>query len=176
MSVNSSRKLSRAIHSQKLLNFTSHIFIYFIFLHFLANKFTFSASILRYRYRSHGQSNCALFYHRRHPIGLPAKALYVKAYSDLFCKGICYRFIVLLRFFFFQWHLGFFEKEYTPPYRGFETYYGFWNGKEDYWDHSSQEDVWGTDLRDNMKVKFHKEPIWLQALHLSFKNKTVTRI
>ncbi|PFX15298.1 Arylsulfatase J [Stylophora pistillata] len=50
-----------------------------------------------------------------------------------------------------KWHLGFFEKEYTPPYRGFETYYGFWNGKEDYWDHSSQEDVWGTDLRDNMK-------------------------
>ena len=100
MSANSSRKLSRAIHSQKLFNFTSHIFIYFIFLHFLANKFTFSASILRYRYGSHGQSNCALFYHRRHPIGLPAKALYVKAYSDLFCKGICYRFIVLLRFFF----------------------------------------------------------------------------
>lgn len=155
MSVNSSRKLSRAIHSQKLFNFTSHIFIYFIFLHFLANKFTFSASILRYRYRSHGQSNCALFYHRRHPTSLPAKALYVKAYSDLFCKRICYRFIVLLRF-FFQWHLGFFEKEYTPPYRGFETYYGFWNGKEDYWDHSSQEDVWGTDLRDNMKVNFTK--------------------
>ena len=73
MSVNSSRKLSRAIHSQKLFNFTSHIFIYFIFLHFLANKFTFSASILRYRYRSHSQSNCAFFYHRRHPIGLPAK-------------------------------------------------------------------------------------------------------
>lgn len=52
--------------------------------------------------------------------------------------------------------MGFFEKEYTPPYRGFETYYGFWNGKEDYWDHSSQEDVWGTDLRDNMKVNFTK--------------------
>ena len=102
MSVNSSRKLSRAIHSQKLFNFTSHIFIYFSFLHFLANKFTFSALILRYRYRSHGQSNCALLYHRQHPIGLPAKALYVKAYSDLFCKGICYRFIVLLRFFFFS--------------------------------------------------------------------------
>ena len=52
-----------------------------------------------------------------------------------------------------QWHLGFFEKEYTPTYRGFETFYGFWDGKEDYWDHSSQEDVWGMDLRDNMKVK-----------------------
>ncbi|XP_068709022.1 arylsulfatase I-like [Montipora foliosa] len=51
-----------------------------------------------------------------------------------------------------KWHLGFFEKEYTPTYRGFETYYGFWNGKEDYWDHTSQEDVWGTDLRNNMKA------------------------
>lgn len=54
---------------------------------------------------------------------------------------------------FLQWHLGFFEKEYTPTYRGFESFYGFWNGKEDYWDHSSLEDVWGIDLRDNMKVK-----------------------
>jgi arylsulfatase A-like enzyme len=52
----------------------------------------------------------------------------------------------------FQWHLGFFQKEYTPTYRGFDSYYGFWNGKEDYWDHSSQEDVWGTDLRDNERV------------------------
>ncbi|KAJ7390387.1 hypothetical protein OS493_025640 [Desmophyllum pertusum] len=51
-----------------------------------------------------------------------------------------------------KWHLGFFEKEYTPTYRGFETFYGFWNGKEDYWDHTSLEDVWGTDLRDNMKA------------------------
>ncbi|XP_048584832.1 arylsulfatase B isoform X2 [Nematostella vectensis] len=50
-----------------------------------------------------------------------------------------------------KWHLGFFEKEYTPTYRGFDSFYGFWNGKEDYWDHSSQEDVWGTDLRDNEK-------------------------
>ena len=56
----------------------------------------------------------------------------------------------------FQWHLGFFEKEYTPTYRGFESYYGFWNGKEDYWDHTSQEDVWGTDLRNNMKVKTNR--------------------
>lgn len=53
---------------------------------------------------------------------------------------------------FLQWHLGFFEKEYTPTYRGFESFYGFWNGKEDYWDHSSLEDVWGRDLRNNMTV------------------------
>ena len=58
-----------------------------------------------------------------------------------------------LDYFSLQWHLGFFEKEYTPTYRGFESFYGFWNGKEDYWDHSSLEDVWGIDLRDNMKVK-----------------------
>ena len=55
--------------------------------------------------------------------------------------------------FFYQWHLGFFEKEYTPTYRGFESFYGFWNGKEDFWDHTSLEDVWGTDLRNNMKVR-----------------------
>ena len=61
--------------------------------------------------------------------------------------------------YFLQWHLGFFEKEYTPTYRGFETYYGFWNGKEDYWDHTSLEDVWGTDLRDNMEVKHSATPL-----------------
>lgn len=59
----------------------------------------------------------------------------------------------------FQWHLGFFEKEYTPTYRGFDSYYGFWNGKEDYWDHSSQEDVWGNDLRNNEEVNEKVEKV-----------------
>ena len=55
--------------------------------------------------------------------------------------------------FLLQWHLGFFAKEYTPVYRGFDSFYGFWNGKEDFWNHSSYEEFWGTDLRDNMRVR-----------------------
>ena len=55
-------------------------------------------------------------------------------------------------FSFLQWHLGYFTKEYTPLYRGFDSFFGFLGAKEDYWDHSSFEDYWGYDLRDNMKV------------------------
>lgn len=51
-----------------------------------------------------------------------------------------------------QWHLGYFTKEYTPLYRGFDSFFGFLGAKEDYWDHSSFEDYWGYDLRDNEKV------------------------
>ena len=38
-----------------------------------------------------------------------------------------------------QWHLGFVAKEYTPPYRGYDTFLGFVGGKDDYWDHSRYE-------------------------------------
>ncbi|XP_031571185.1 arylsulfatase B-like [Actinia tenebrosa] len=51
-----------------------------------------------------------------------------------------------------KWHLGFFAKEYTPVNRGFDSFYGFWGSKTDYWNHSSYEnDFWGIDLRDNME-------------------------
>jgi hypothetical protein len=38
-------------------------------------------------------------------------------------------------------------------YRGFDSFYGFWGSKTDYWNHSSYEnDYWGIDMRDNMDV------------------------
>lgn len=67
----------------------------------------------------------------------------------------------------FQWHLGFFEKEYTPTFRGFDSFYGYWTGKTDYWTHLSYEDYWGLDLRDNMQVTKNKRkmfPICSQLL------------
>lgn len=37
-----------------------------------------------------------------------------------------------------KWHLGFYKKEYTPPYRGFDSFYGLWNGYHDYYRHNVQ--------------------------------------
>ncbi|CAN7943622.1 unnamed protein product, partial [Ixodes hexagonus] len=34
-----------------------------------------------------------------------------------------------------KWHLGYFKKEYTPTYRGFDSFYGYYNGYIDYYSH-----------------------------------------
>lgn len=43
-----------------------------------------------------------------------------------------------------KWHLGYAKWEYTPTFRGFDTFYGFYRGGEDYFAHSSKH---GYDLR-----------------------------
>lgn len=40
-----------------------------------------------------------------------------------------------------KWHLGFYRKEYTPTYRGFESHYGYWQGFHDYYNHSVKATV-----------------------------------
>ena len=45
-----------------------------------------------------------------------------------------------------KWHLGFFEWSYTPTYRGFESFYGFYTDKEDHFEH---ENLGILDLRDD---------------------------
>ena len=34
-----------------------------------------------------------------------------------------------------QWHLGFYQWEYTPTFRGFDSYYGYYEGGMDYFSH-----------------------------------------
>lgn len=36
-----------------------------------------------------------------------------------------------------KWHLGFHSEEYTPYNRGFDSFYGYFTGNVDYWNHTS---------------------------------------
>nr|KAG5696970.1 hypothetical protein BaRGS_008432 [Batillaria attramentaria] len=49
-----------------------------------------------------------------------------------------------------KWHLGFCNWKYTPTYRGFDTFYGFYNALEDYFNHTGHADAY--DFRDGTEV------------------------
>ncbi|CAL4169582.1 unnamed protein product, partial [Meganyctiphanes norvegica] len=51
-----------------------------------------------------------------------------------------------------KWHLGYCNWKYTPTKRGFDTFFGFYNGDEDYFTHARSWFL-GEDGHDNQDVK-----------------------
>jgi len=53
-----------------------------------------------------------------------------------------------------KWHLGFCHQNYTPTFRGFDTFYGFYNGAQDYYTHTkwASPTSWGYDFRFNENI------------------------
>lgn len=72
-----------------------------------------------------------------------------------------------------KWHLGFFQTKYTPLRRGFDSFYGLYTGRSDYYDHTSGMEHIGLDLRDNEKPDWGQNGTY--ATHL-FTEKFVSLI
>jgi len=53
-----------------------------------------------------------------------------------------------------KWHAGFFQDGYTPTFRGFDSFYGFYSGGEDYFTHQAGSGAY--DFRDDPKPKCAK--------------------
>jgi arylsulfatase B len=53
-----------------------------------------------------------------------------------------------------KWHLGHFQKKYTPTYRGFDSFFGHYNGLIDYFNFTSIFNPFtpGYDLRKNIET------------------------
>ncbi|CAH1775568.1 unnamed protein product [Owenia fusiformis] len=52
-----------------------------------------------------------------------------------------------------KWHLGYCKWEYTPTFRGFDSFYGFLNGAQDYYTHlKGAVHSEGVDFRNNKRV------------------------
>uniref|UniRef100_A0A4D5S1P0 Putative arylsulfatase b n=1 Tax=Ixodes scapularis TaxID=6945 RepID=A0A4D5S1P0_IXOSC len=66
-----------------------------------------------------------------------------------------------------KWHLGFCKDEFKPTKRGFDTFYGIYNGDSDYWTHFARDnniDVSGHALKDEKRALVEEAGRYLTSL------------
>ncbi|CAL1528370.1 unnamed protein product [Lymnaea stagnalis] len=74
-----------------------------------------------------------------------------------------------------KWHLGFFKNEYLPENRGFDSHYGYYLGKGDYFDHYSNDGGFmGLDIHQNGRPVWNETEIYSTDLFTE-KAKSVIR-
>jgi hypothetical protein len=55
----------------------------------------------------------------------------------------------------FRWHLGYCNWKYTPTYRGFDSFYGYYGGAEGYFSHKTSKDYLSTIFTDFNQHNFN---------------------
>ena len=59
-----------------------------------------------------------------------------------------------------KWDLGMHKWEYTPTYRGFDSFYGYYSAAEDYFNHSLVRKHSALDFRNNTKPVRDKKGVY----------------
>ena len=67
-------------------------------------------------------------------------------YPDYSAVAVLRSDSLLIGFVLFRWHLGFCNKTYTPTERGFDSFFGYYLGAEDYYTHRRAGSVPGEAL------------------------------
>ncbi|KFM61766.1 Arylsulfatase B, partial [Stegodyphus mimosarum] len=72
-----------------------------------------------------------------------------------------------------KWHLGYMKRNYTPIYRGFDTFLGYYNGLIDYYDYETFETM--TSMKQFIGVDLHNGTTLIKHLRGEYATHLFTR-